>query len=128
MKLTTEEIVKVMAMYWGCKLDAGLTAKVDSYWLQKIESNQTDTVLELIPLSEISDEHVMQIAVATDNFYDKFNLKEFKEKAIINGNTQIKVEVITQLRIWGYDTKQYFGFLHWANGKTAIELEIAIKK
>jgi hypothetical protein len=41
---------------------------------------------------------------------------------------QMPYEAYQQLINWGYSVPLYFGLDHWANGKTAIELGIAIDK
>jgi hypothetical protein len=169
-KLTTEEIAKIFAMYWGqsivqsngsmdgCPIGNALSL----YILGMYKMN---TMLLLTPLNNITDEHAIEVAELINNEkYDK--AETFK---VIKDDGVVKVyssEVIHkdlpgfgfryETKIYtgdcfvvnkkphsptiempffayqyliknGYNVPLFFGLDHWANGKTPIELGIAIE-
>jgi hypothetical protein len=97
--------------------------------------------LLLTPLSAITDEHAIKVA---RNFvlgaeYEKYR-KDKKwctgvgkdlTKSVFNASNGfglLYVQVYHHLIQQGYAVPLFFGIDHWANGKTAIELGIAVKK
>jgi len=151
-KLTNEEIARVFAMYWGCRLDAGMITKVDSFWMNKVSNGETDTVLLLTPLSKITDEHAIEVAelcgvdpriktkserlIKFDDLYQSLTLFykpdeqgwfELIEKRETNVYCSIPYPVYLNLLQQGYAVPLFFGLNHWANAKTPIELGLAIE-
>jgi len=135
-KLTNEEIARVFAMYWGCRLDAGMITKVDSFWMNKVSNGETDTVLLLTPLSKITDEdlvacyHLHSGLIGYDYTCDfKPALEMARHWINMDGEkTLCKLTQLSEyLRSKGYAVPLFFGLNHWANGKTPIELGIAIE-
>lgn len=150
MKLTTEEIAKVFAMYQGqyahisgygtFKFVGGTNEK---FWVygkpqNHYYYNDKDYTAKLLltPLDKISDEHAIEVAKITGSrFLTDHDLKICGE-SIVKGRTWEFVDeniwgyfpIIQQLILWGYAVPLFFGLNHWANGKTAIQLEIAIDK
>jgi len=156
-KLTNEEIARVFAMYWGCRLDAGMITKVDSFWMNKVSYGETDTVLLLAPLNKINyDDAIVMIKIFgkySDNIeyeikyktntlsedfaqlyykYDKgvnvvanFDKEGFHTISSNRGETYFFA--YQELIKMGYSVPIYFGLNHWANGKSPIELGIAIE-
>jgi hypothetical protein len=136
MKLTNEEIARVFAMYIGSDvLDDYEKRKAILVGVRKndlfiqyrslVSSRDIDlneVKLSLTPLSKITDEH-------------KLSIYAMGFTHVVNGRLEImelhkwpymKPEQHHQLVIWRYAVKLHFGIGHWANGKTAIELEIAL--
>jgi len=111
-KLTPEEIVRVFAMYWDTPYSFP-DATGNPYIVNKSCGDTLDNIIRkgieermllLTPLSAMSDEHRERI--------DHLNLWE----------------CYNQLVLWGYAVPLWFGIEHWANNKTAIELNIAKDK
>lgn len=150
-KLTNKEIANVFAMYLGadCKYRKGMHIVNDwgigcfnedgeTEYKMTIGNNTFqlhDRQLLLTPVSKITDEHAIEVgkiwwpgAVNDDSL----------EKAVdsiqqIGGNLwntlqygTIWTAVYEYLKSECYAVPLWFGIDHWANGKTAIELEIAI--
>lgn len=154
-RLTNEEIARVFAMYlfsdiwfnWSFgKAHNGKNGKivsVDSYTgelLVKLENNDTEITvigsskLLLTPLELISDEDAVEFGKIYGYRFDqgqyetalnksKRLVSKFKELVIKTGYT---IELYHYLIQQGYAVPLFFGVNHWANGKTAIELKIAI--
>lgn len=142
MKLTNDEIFKVVAMYWGCECSVPKIHSKNNKreisetdrWIQTSWLNtdtEVDIHLLLTPLAKITDEHAIKVAkingVRTDNplLVGKSMIHWLAEKGT---NRDVNFEVYQQLILWGYAIPLWFGIDHWANGKTAIELEVAIDK
>lgn len=172
-KLTTEEIAKVFAMYWGqdivCRpeyeehsgspIHNALSLFVLGMF--KIENH----ILLLYTLPDIADEHAIEAAeLINDKKYpeaESFKVVKEGEKisvyssevrhsdmpsfgfryetklyadgyAVKMGTSrptyQMPYEAYQYLIQKGYAVPLFFGVNHWANGKTAIELGIAIKR
>ena len=104
--------------------------------------------LLLTPLSEITDEHAVEVAKVL-NWLGKEQIEQrieepgLKEQCISFGKKivhklTIRNEVVIQqhnliycyqyLASIGYAVPLFFGIEHWANGKTPIDLGIAISK
>lgn len=141
MKLTNEEIAKVFAMYVPCKIlngvDGDLTQRdlryknIDTYTYTMVGQPK----LLLYPLINITDEHAIEVGKIWGYLVDKTNpLIMEKCHRIANDyskivmNATIAIEINEYLKSKGYAVKLWFGIDHWANGKTAIDLKIAIDK
>lgn len=92
--------------------------------------------LILTPLDKITDQYKETIArICGSNFKGTYDLAICGE-SIVKGKTfEVATEniwtynlAIQQLIMWGYAVPLFFSLNHWANGKTAIELKIAIDK
>jgi hypothetical protein len=132
-KLINQEIAKVFAMYFGqeCYM---LTVhneykpfRVDGAVLQLI--GEIKYFIILTPLDKITDEHAIEVGringVPTYSFLlvGKSMTHWLAEKGT---NRDVRFEIYQQLIIWGYAVPLWFEIDHWANGKTAIELGLAI--
>lgn len=134
-KLTSEEIARVFAMYWGCHIrqDIGNTG-VDG---KLIRLSQTTACIEfdsyktsaweysgckllLTPLSKITDEHKRIIAEMV--YPNSTSDLDYIGYGIVTSPVVLPANVHQQLIDWGYVVILY----PW--GKTAIELNIAIEK
>ncbi len=156
--LTNEEIVRVSAMYWGAPLNAGMITKVDSYWINKIANGETDAMLKLHPLDQISDEHAIEVAKIVDAggdcverhkdhisvyctmndyanerdtlniyFHDNYEIFQLDEEGRVFEYDLFRLSCVHQYLISkGYAVPLWLGIDHWANGKTAIELGLAL--
>lgn len=157
-KLTNDEIARVFAMYLGkeCVVVLEKSAaefhgtpysapmKIVSETLRGLyisESNpgKSDFKLLLTPLSEITDEHAIELINLT-KLVHAINPKliEHRDKRLLQYWDGVAGNEVTIM--WndlnavqhqyliskGYAVPLWFGINHWANGKTAIELNIAI--
>lgn len=151
-KLTNEEISRVFAMYYGQRVlkfskTAPATQICDCYMLGRINN---DCVISLTPLSAITDEHAIEVAKICN--FDNKTLTMCKYNSFENlqdiGKRIIEYYLYNEIKdgfnthgIWfnindfnwflilkGYAVPLWFGLNHWANGKTAIELEVAIDR
>lgn len=153
--LTNEEIARVFAMYLGCdfwlcdNLEGNpVIEKVTSVVISEIEKgdwlgrdDRPGELLLLTPLELISDEDAAEVS---EVFFPDGNIYDYLHgmatgKAIVNSikaNRQTNTfyrharvhDGFEYLKLKGYAVPLFFGINHWANGKTAIELGIAIKK
>lgn len=136
-KLTNEEIARVFAIYWGCEIigvESGGVAPntyVDSRAKYLMSCGKVK--LLLTPLSAITDEHAIEASFIfnNDGRFKKCSMKraaEYKkyveEYCTDYNNFYVKMYLIQQ----GYAVPLFFGVNHWANGKDAIQLEIAIDR
>jgi hypothetical protein len=147
--LTNEEIARVLAMYYGCeykKRDAYM--EMNAFWLyNEVWENRYDDDLRnckllLTPLSEITDEDAIEVAKI---LYPKSPITDsgmkgsgktaimwlfhYKDSLTRSVNYGLSIlEVYQYLIQKGYAVPLFFGIDHPANGKTAIELGIAIDK
>lgn len=105
-----------------------------------------DRLLLLTPLAGITDEHAIEVAGFVFSETVSLNEKIRIGKNFINYTylgkalgpydaqdinefmSEQHIEIFQQLFLWGYAVPIYFGINHWANGKTAIELGIAVDK
>ena len=143
LKLTNEEKEKVFAMYWGlsylvCYNLEG-TAVIDPITAKSIDDIEPDIenkrdLLLLTPLSAITDEHATEVGKmlcqygnpvnAHDDYYIKSAKAQLSDLFLFEMEWQLYQYLISK----GYDVPLWFGVDHWANGKTSIELGIAIYK
>jgi len=144
-KLTNEEIARVFAMYLHSKvvfdnhignihtyyLPAG-KYKVGKMWFVSLEdehdkelsfSVSADKVkLLLAPLSKITDEHAMACWEV-----ENYMCSEHDIPYVSNLFKEMSGNLFQYLIQQGYSVPLFFGLNHWANGKTPIELGIAIE-
>lgn len=149
-KLTNSEIAKVMAMYVPCDTVQGGNnfarrlvavggfedceflygklknkASVSAQFVQNFQ-------LLLTPLASVTDEHAFEVGKLNIDS-DGFNYLNIG-KSITNWlnkkgkNRDVSFEIYSYLISKEYAVPLWFGISHWANGKTAIELEIAVDK
>lgn len=151
MKLTNEEIARVYRMYMPCEIaDNGKRYELDG--ILKNENGLTfftvdknmglverreqyhDFKLLLTPLSKISDEDAIEVAkfhYGRDTTWRRETLIEDGKRFVKDISwltASVAIEVFQYLISKGYAVPLFFGVGHWANGKTAIELGIAIEK
>lgn len=84
----------------------------------------------LIPLSSISDEHAIEVARMWHGTLpkDETALSEYGKSIVGIWEDSLPAAIHQYLIQQGYAVPLFFGLNHWASGKTAIELEIAIDK
>lgn len=151
-KLSNQDKLKVFALY----MNSNVIVEKSCYWLVHEKLIHKDTVkqlntgmldvvyrtfddaeikLLLTPLESIRDEHTVEVACLEfpmqrkeGNISDTDLAKHIKEEHLPDVNVDVILNYTTyqQLILWGYAVPLYFGLDHWANGKTAIELGIAI--
>lgn len=153
--LTDEEVVRVYAMYYPCKIKENLGGNIYTgianhlalpliTWHVQVKEKKgmpfiESTKLLLTPLSEISDEHAIEVAKVlgidrlTDTDMDipisviKSKVKSYFENyGLRKLGFENSSNIYQQLIIWRYAVPLFFGLNHWANSKTAIELSIAL--
>lgn len=98
---------------------------------------------ELLSLKNISDEHAIEVAkilgveyakepFGSDKHFDKEGLIQFVQEIFTNAYCDAvacnAIKLFQYLQSLGYDVPLYFGLDNPNNGKTAIELGIAIEK
>lgn len=157
-KLTNEEIARVFAMYLDCKflylngsyertIEGVLTNESSHFkeWKvvvkEGVHQYRVDSVkLLLAPLSKIKDEHAIEVAkmqgLYVENDFIKNYVSRYEDRVIVHnvsGNESVVFHRMLQdgfqyLIQQGYAVPLFFGVNHPANGKTAIELGIAIEK
>lgn len=127
MELTKEEIAKVFAMYLGCKVKCSKSGALADVYSPYACADYGYWQLLLTPLSEITDEHAVEVARAFNSISKNIDDKSASEygKSVVEVCMQ-DVNTYCHLISKGYDVPIWFGINHWANGKTAIELGIAI--
>lgn len=140
-KLTNDEINKVFHLYWG-------TTKAQIKDTQPWIYDDTKYCVELGAklllknIASISDEDAVEVAkfcfTGVVNYFQLAQIGRdyidyiFLEKGLTSRRSedigQFDVKQIYQYLISkGYDVPLYFSPNHWANGKTAIELGLAIE-
>jgi hypothetical protein len=132
-QLTNEEKARVFAMYLGQKVFSNSYSK----GIRELTANDIGNVLysddkgllNLTPLQDITDEHAVEVAkMIKPNWYiDEHNTKDIAW-SLQHEFFDIDYNVYQYLIQKGYAVPLFFGVNHWANGKTAIELGIAIDK
>jgi len=148
-KLTQNEIARVFAMYWGQKngkvgkgygICAGNTIEIGNT-LFSYNDFPEKYQLCLTPLDKMTDEHAKGVIKASGFEFqpeigythkDKgFDFGYYTNDGWINDTfkfSDMNPEQWQYLIQKGYAIPLFFGIDHWANGKTAIELGIAIDK
>jgi hypothetical protein len=138
MVIYKEEVAKVFALYLGCecRLEDGQVSDkttmisadgclmVDYNGIGDTEHDIECCQLILTPLSKITDEHKLAIYAMGYTEVKKYMM----EILPIYEWKNTRADQHQQLIIWGYAVPLWFGINHWANGKTAIELKMAIEK
>lgn len=137
-KLTNEEIARVFAMY--CPSNdkifinpgTGISYYGTLYQLSSMRGFMHEYRLRLTPLSAITNGHACICARLNGHVYelDKPVLLERGHELIakLTYSIHCAYPIYTQLIVWSYAVPLFFGINHWANGKTAIELNIAVDK
>lgn len=156
MELTNEEIAKVFLMYgdsatWVAKRNNALWDDDEGQsktYITKNKSNSVATLLEymgyrlydhiyefflgLTPLSKISDEDAIEVAKIELRGEDLEYISPIqwgKESVQIRQRLRhLYWDTYQYLISKSYDVPLFFAPNHWANGKTAIELGIAIDR
>lgn len=146
-KLTNEEIERVFAMYIPCKILNGIDGDLKLRDLKYTNINTyayckiAEPKLLLTLLSAITDEHAAELSEALfpdGNIYDYLHGAPTGRAIVasIKNNRQTNT-FYPHARIFdgfqyliqkNYAVPLFLGINHWANGKTAIELGIAIDK
>jgi len=147
-KLTNEEIATVFAMYLYCNFRYRYIDYEPGVWatgakllperLVRVLNDKSVDGIELLltPLSKITDEdlvacyHLHSGLIGYDYTCDfKPALEMARHWINMDGEkTLCKLTHLSEyLRSKGYAVPLFFGLNHWANGKTAIELGIAIE-
>lgn len=136
-KLTNSEIAKVFAMYYYAECIALDGEKGTVNVIGGIPTNADYYKLLLTSLSKITDEHAELLyhlycgEISKYDYTQDFGgIRKAVRHWLKNGGLEEinKYSCLTDLaRQMGYATKIYFPTNHWANGKTAIELGIAIE-
>lgn len=150
-QLTNEETAKVFAMYWGSEI---LISQNDQPIIEKVQGSlcysssltiwscQTGyntkffkVKLLLKPLSSISDEDAVEVARLANYLKLKTKMAAIGRDVInsLIGKTHTyhysqPFAIFQYLISKGYAVPLFFGVNHWANGKNAFELNIAIEK
>lgn len=146
-KLTNEEIARVFAVYYGQSVAAsknedgkanGKGAPVHNALALCVFGNDVSNyVLLLTPLDKITDEDAIEVANICHNYLAKriqgktgYSFLACNDSVINCGVIYHKLNsaAFQYLISKGYAVPLWFGIDHWANGKTAIELGIAIDK
>lgn len=141
--LTEREIIKVYGMYIGCDLQCPLSESPKTngivkcggigyedaynalYWTTK---EWEYCKLILTPLSAITDEHAIDAALVGEYLFDDEDKEDCKRVISYFRNGEIDSWKSYQyLVLQRYAVPLFFGVNHWANGKTAIELNLAVE-
>lgn len=139
-QLTTQERERVLYMYQGLKGNVSYYDDLTGYetiinynhierW--KKESDESDLQVYLKPLDQISKEHTLAIFMRYGGGSGNPMGVVYKDGKrvinwLINNVGIIHPNLYQQLILWGYAVPLYFGFDHYLNSKTAIELGIGI--
>lgn len=135
-QLTNEEIARVFAVYLGCQCRNGgtLTHSLITHCLAA-PFGFANTQMALTPLSKISDEDAIEVAKFHIPIFGGLEIpkgSDFEKQAIREGKKSVLYcysAVLFQYLIQkGYAVPLFFGVNHPLNGKTAIELNLAIDK
>ncbi|MES2620205.1 MAG: hypothetical protein V4615_05065 [Bacteroidota bacterium] len=140
MKLTNEQIARVFGMYLGCEMvhgrfhghmevikGTGQFRATCSDWWEDVSDNKYKLVL--IPLSSITDEDAIEVAKIHGSY--SFDGRTFKVRGFkdwLNSGGNIRYNMYQYLIQQGYAVPLFIAPNHPANGKTAIELGLAIEK
>lgn len=144
-KLANKEIAKVFALYlpceakdrWGNKNITAVNFETNRVLYSENDwGNPEFWKLLLTPLDKISDEDAIEVAKVAEYYSEMQHLWDAADtgRDIVRdlfGNDiwfKNKIFIYQYLISKGYDVPLWFGIDHWANGKTAIELNIAIPK
>ena len=150
-KLTNEEIARVFAMYWGCPVEFSrmITGGGFKRVVENINLNygigqlmQRGPKLLLTPLDKISDEDATEVEIIYFGEGQRQMDKQYIAKKTIERlysydysnqhkrpieHLEKAIYVHQFLISKRYSVPLFFGSTHWANGKTALELNIAIE-
>lgn len=143
-QLTHEEEAKVFAAHLPCMVLCGMQigwrlsqktypANLHFY----VENRHRNLKLLLTPLSDITDEHAIEVGKIIGYRFDKSRPGVYQRAvedsrkiatnvySLVRGSESI-ISIYLYLISKGYAVPLWFGIDHWANGMTAIELKIAI--
>lgn len=136
-KLSNQEKATVLAIYLGCKTDSVYPyEKITGLMIDFISRGALTIKLSLASLEDITDEHALGVAKialhksAWDSNVGKQWLKFTLKRAVMPDGYAygpLPYDVFHYLTKHEYAVPLFFGSDHWANRKTAIELELAIK-
>jgi hypothetical protein len=135
-QLTNVEIAKIVAMYFGQRIST-----YNGYGLDIVADNLNEAVnrkwkLLLTPLSEITDEHAIEVAKIHkhDVIKKHYSDDDLRNYLIMQGK-RIAIKMYEEdYRVYlylvqqGYAVPLFISLNHPCNGKDAIELGIAIEK
>jgi hypothetical protein len=135
-QLTNEEISRVFAMYYRQRIST-----YNGYGLDIVADNLNEAVnrkwkLLLTPLSEITDEHAIEVAKIHkhDVIKKHYSDDDLRNYLIMQGK-RIAIKMYEEdYRVYlylvqqGYAVPLFISLNHPCNGKDAIELGIAIEK
>lgn len=137
--LTKSEIARVFALYWGQKVllpapGAKKLVEINYYRMQHLEKDDTDYHLALIPIYKLInhlDQYIFIKKILHSCEWDNpITGREFiisvSNNICENKCHNLLWEAFQYLIKYGYAVPLYFGPDHPCNGKTAIELGIAI--
>lgn len=144
MQLTNQEIARVFAMYWGQEI-LMYEGDNDRYPINRHNIDCKHLYLNLTPLSKISDEDAVDVAKFTytdkelleliqiGNDYVNYNLcggslSSYSSQRLKKFSCVEDIQIFQYLISKGYAVPLFFSPNHPANGKTAIELNIAKEK
>ncbi len=135
--LTKDEVVKVFATYWGCRCQRMVTKTglpsgdgdvlICGHDLMESLKNTNTWFYKIIltPLSEISDEHAKEVAILEEPRSMHYHTIE-RGRYLLKGFSSIGWPCYNYLISKGYAVPLWLGINHVSNGKTAIELDIAL--
>lgn len=139
-KLTPEEVAKVFAMYLLCKYkrdgESGIDfGSVNGMTISNILNGDIDSrQLLLTPLAAITDEDAIEVGELQGGGDNQFKHRPNLIHLIRYVRNNIDRYCENNYKVYSYLTQQsyavplWFNAGHWANGKTAIELGIALNK
>jgi hypothetical protein len=134
-QLTPAEIARVFALYYEAECVAGKEQERGN--VSAIGCIPTDSYYKLLltPLERITDEDAVQMSIIQ---YPTFDYSESTPVGMVKWGRWCVKQCIKRLEFpyqlyqflisRGYAVPLWFGVDHWANGKTAIELGIAVEK
>lgn len=135
MQLTNEQKLKIFMLYAGNKYtpyaDSGAFFPIEARSIHKIElilDMGSEPLICLWSLQDISDEDAIEVAKMMDWYSDDFNITEFKKVFCYRTINDVRYYVHQYLIQRGYAVPLFIEPNHPANGRTAIELNLAIDK
>ncbi len=144
-QLTQDEAVKVFAMYWGQAI-LRYESDPELYQINRHNIDCKPMVLQLTKLDQITERHAVDLVKLRSDVYLEITIddqwrngKEYgfsfafqyessRRRRFQNVNwtslTPMQFQYLVQK---GYALPIFFSIGHWANGKNAIELGLAIE-
>lgn len=134
--LSNKEVATVFALHWNGHYCIGINKHPISIGGDTLDAiskfGRTKATLLVTPMDRITDEHAIEAINCCGIVIFSENIKTRAAKAksmlddMINSHQSIEFETYQYLISKHYDVPLWFGINHWANGKTAIQLGIAI--